>query len=205
MIDPQEIESVSILKDAASAAIYGARAAFGVILITTKQGKKDSAPKFNYNNNISFSKPLELPQKANPLESILAYKEMGWPNNTYVDGTNITQWEGYIRDYQSNPGKYPNGYIFDENGNLFLMKERNMFDDMTDNFGFMQNHSMSVSGGSEKTVYRIGVGYTGEDGILITDKDSYDRLNLSTFMGVDVNSWLTTQLDLKYGNSKQKK
>ena len=205
MIDPQEIESVSILKDAASAAIYGARAAFGVILITTKQGKKDSAPKFNYNNNISFSKPLELPQKANPLESVLAYKEMGWPNDTYVDGKNITQWEGYIRDYQSNPGKYPNGYIFDENGNLFLMKERNMFDDMTDNFGFMQNHSMSVSGGSEKTVYRIGVGYTGEDGILITDKDSYDRLNLSTFMGVDVNSWLTTQLDLKYGNSKQKK
>lgn len=141
MIDPQEIESVSILKDAASAAIYGARAAFGVILITTKQGKKDSAPKFNYNNNISFSKPLELPQKANPLESVLAYKEMGWPNDTYVDGKNITQWEGYIRDYQSNPGKYPNGYIFDENGNLFLMKERNMFDDMTDNFGFMQNHS----------------------------------------------------------------
>lgn len=205
MIDPQEIESVSILKDAASAAIYGARAAFGVILITTKQGKKDSAPKFNYNNNISFSKALELPQKASPLESVLAYKEMGWPNDTYVDGKNITQWEGYIRDYMSDPGKYPKGYIFDEKGNLFLMKERNMFDDMTDNFGFMQNHSMSVSGGSEKTVYRIGVGYTGEDGILITDKDSYDRLNLSTFMGVDVNSWLTTQLDLKYGNSKQNK
>ena len=63
MIDPQDIESVSVLKDAASAAIYGARAAFGVILITTKQGKKDMAPKFNYNNNFSFSKALELPQK----------------------------------------------------------------------------------------------------------------------------------------------
>lgn len=75
MIDPQDIESVSVLKDAASAAIYGARAAFGVILITTKQGKKDMAPKFNYNNNFSFSKALELPQKAGPLESILAYKD----------------------------------------------------------------------------------------------------------------------------------
>mgnify|MGYP000294368081 FL=1 len=96
MIDPQDIESVSILKDAASAAIYGARAAFGVILITTKQVKKDMAPRFNYNNNFSFSKASELPQKASPLESVLAYKEMGWANDTYVDGKNITQWEGYI-------------------------------------------------------------------------------------------------------------
>ena len=73
MIDPQDIESVSILKDAASAAIYGARAAFGVILITTKQGKKDTRPQFNYNNNFSFSTALELPQKASPLESCLLY------------------------------------------------------------------------------------------------------------------------------------
>lgn len=105
MIDPQDIESVSVLKDAASAAIYGARAAFGVILITTKQGKKDTAPQFNYNNNFSFSKASELPQKASPLESVLAYKGMGWANDTYVDGKNITKWEGYIRDYQSNPSK----------------------------------------------------------------------------------------------------
>lgn len=86
MIDPQDVESVSILKDAASAAIYGARAAFGVVLITTKQGKKDMTPQFNYNNNFSFSQASELPQKATPLESVLAYKEMGWPNDTYVDG-----------------------------------------------------------------------------------------------------------------------
>ena len=81
MIDPQDIESVSILKDAASAAIYGARAAFGVILITTKQGKKDTRPQFNYNNNFSFSTALELPQKASPLESVLAYKKMGLPSD----------------------------------------------------------------------------------------------------------------------------
>lgn len=86
MIDPQDIESVSILKDAASAAIYGARAAFGVILITTKQGKKDTRPQFNYNNNFSFSTALELPQKASPLESVLAYKKMGW------DGKTIHTW-----------------------------------------------------------------------------------------------------------------
>ncbi len=205
MIDPQDIESVSVLKDAASAAIYGARAAFGVILITTKQGKKDMAPKFNYNNNFSFSKALELPQKANPLESVLAYKEMGWPNDTYVDGKNIPQWETYVRDYMDNPSKYPQGYIFDEKGNLFLMRENDMFADMMENYGFMQNHSFSVSGGGSRTNYRIGLGYTNEDGILITDKDRYERANLSSFLSVEVNKWLTTQLDIRYANSTQNK
>ena len=205
MIDPQDIESVSILKDAASAAIYGARAAFGVILITTKQGKKEMSPRFNYNNNFSFSKASELPQKASPLESVLAYKEMGWANDTYVDGKNITQWEGYIRDYQANPSNYPNGYIFDDQGNLFLMRENDMFADMMDNFGFMQNHSFSVSGGSQRTSYRLSLGYTGEDGILVTDKDKFDRINMSSFLSVDVNKWLTTQLDIRYANSTQNK
>lgn len=205
MIDPQDVESVSVLKDAASAAIYGARAAFGVILITTKQGKKDSKPQFNYNANFSFSQASELPQKASPLESVLAYKQMGFENDTYVDGKNIIQWEEYIRDYMANPSKYPEGYYFDEQGNLFLMRENDMFDDMMDNFGFMQNHSFSVSGGNQKTTYRLSLGYTGENGILITDKDKYNRVNMSSFLSVDVNKWLTTQMDIRYANSTQDK
>lgn len=205
MVDPQEVESVSILKDAASAAIYGARAAFGVILITTKQGKKDSSPVFNYNNNISFSKPQQLPRKASPLESVQAYKQMGWSNDTYIDGKNITDWEEYILDYTRNPEKYPLGYTFDDKGNLFLMRENDMFADMMERTGFSQNHNFSVSGGSPKSQYRIGVGYTGEDGILDTDKDKYGRINLSSFLGIDVTPWMTTQLDLKYANSSQNK
>ena len=203
MIDPQDIESVSVLKDAASAAIYGARAAFGVILITTKQGGKDRKPIFNYNNNFSFSRAMELPQKANPLESVQAYQKMGWANDTYVDGKNLTKWEQYILDYNKNPSQYPNGYIFDENGNLFLMRENDMFDDMMSNYGFMQNHSFSVAGGTDKTSYRLGLGYTDEDGILVTDKDKYTRINTSAFLSVDVTNWLTTQFDVRYANSNQ--
>ena len=55
------------------------------------------------------------------------------------------------------------------------MRENDMFADMMDNFGFMQNHSFSVSGGSQRTSYRLSLGYTGEDGILVTDKDKFDR------------------------------
>lgn len=204
MIDPQDIESVSVLKDAASAAIYGARAAFGVILITTKQGKKEMAPKFNYNNNFSFSKPTELPQKAHPLEFVQAIKQLDWPNNSSVDGKDFTKWEAYINDYNANPDKYPGGYVWDE-GIAYFMRNNDMFKDMTSDFGFMQNHSFSVQGGSERTNYRMSLGYTGEDGILITDKDKFKRLNVASFLSTDVNKWLTTQVDFRYANSNQSK
>ena len=61
LLNPQDIESVSVLKDAASASIYGARAAFGVVLITTKKGKKEQKVQINYNNNFSWSMASRLP------------------------------------------------------------------------------------------------------------------------------------------------
>lgn len=76
MLDPNDIESISVLKDAASSAIYGARAAFGVILVTTKKGMKDTRFSINYSNNFSFSKPSNLPHKATPLQTVQAYKDM---------------------------------------------------------------------------------------------------------------------------------
>lgn len=201
MIDPQDIETVSVLKDAASSAIYGARAAFGVILITTKQGKKEMRPQISYSNNFTFSKPLELPQKASPLEEVQAYKKMGWANDTYVDGKNITQWENYILDYNRNPSKYPLGYTFDEKGNLFLMRENDIFSAMMDDHGFQQTHNAAITGGSERTSYRVGFGYVNEDGILITDKDRYRRTNFSSFLSSDITDWINASIDVRYANA----
>lgn len=201
LIDPQEIESISVLKDASSSAIYGARAAFGVILITTKQGEKNRKPSFNYNNNIAFTTPASLPQKASPIEAVRAYKKMGWPNNTHVDGTNLNDWETYLTDYANNPSKYPLGYFYDEGGNLFLLAERDQFQDMMSESGFQQKHNLSITGGTEKTNYRIAFGYTNEDGILITNKDSYKRLNTNAFWGIEVTDWIMMQLDMSFANS----
>lgn len=87
MLDPNDIESISVLKDAASSAIYGARAAFGVILVTTKKGMKDTRFSINYSNNFSFSKPSNLPHKATPLQTVQAYKDMG--TVSYQTGQNV--------------------------------------------------------------------------------------------------------------------
>ena len=90
MLDPNDIESVTVLKDAASSAIYGARAAFGVILITTKKGSDATKLSINYSNNFSFSRPANMPHKATPLQTVQAYKDMGTIN--YQSGQNVDTW-----------------------------------------------------------------------------------------------------------------
>lgn len=198
LVNPNDIESISILKDASSAAIYGARAAFGVILVTTKQAKKEQKMQLNYSDNIAFTRPTSLPEKASPLETVQAYKDMGY--TTYWTGQNIDTWLDMIRDYGANPGSYPG--IYEEiEGIRYPVKETNMFKNMMSKSGFKQNHNLSVSGGSEKMAYRLSFGYLNEDGILITDKDSYKRYNVSSFLTADATSWLTAQLDIKYANS----
>lgn len=100
MLDPNDIESISVLKDAASSAIYGARAAFGVILVTTKKGMKDTRFSINYSNNFSFSKPSNLPHKATPLQTVQAYKDMG--TVSYQTGQNVDTWLELLKEYNLN-------------------------------------------------------------------------------------------------------
>lgn len=100
MLDPNDIESISVLKDAASSAIYGARAAFGVILVTTKKGMKDTRFSINYSNNFSFSKPSNLPHKATPLQTVQAYKDMG--TVSYQTGQNVDTWLELLKEYNTN-------------------------------------------------------------------------------------------------------
>ena len=99
MLDPNDIESISVLKDAASSAIYGARAAFGVILVTTKKGMKDTRFSINYSNNFSFSKPSNLPHKATPLQTVQAYKDMG--TVSYQTGQNVDTWLELLKEYNN--------------------------------------------------------------------------------------------------------
>ncbi len=202
MISPADIETVTILKDAASAAIYGARAAFGVILITTKKADKEQKVRVNYNNNFAFTKPQELVEKASPLQTVQLYKDMNYPSGNYtIGGQNIDSWMGYLNDYQSNPGKYPLGYHIDENGNRFDLRETNHLKRIMDDYGFQQTHNVSVDGGTAKTSFRGSFGYLNEDGILITDKDKYNRYNVSSFVNTEINKWLSVQLDVKYAKS----
>lgn len=201
MISPADIETVTVLKDAASAAIYGARAAFGVILITTKQADKEQKVRVNYNNNFAFTSPQALIEKANPLQTVQLYKDMNYPSGIYtIGGQDIDKWLTYLNDYQSNPANYPTGYYMD-GGMRYDLRETNHLERLMDDFGFQHTHNVSVDGGTAKTAFRASFGYLDENGILVTNKDSYNRYNVSSFINTEITNWLSAQLDVKYANS----
>lgn len=200
MLDPNDIESVTVLKDAASSAIYGARAAFGVILITTKKGLTDDRFQVDYFNNFAFSTPRNLPQKATPLQTITMFKDAGltnWNNN------NIDKWIELLNEYNTNPQAQPNGSTTID-GVIYNLREYNSIKDMMSSSGFQQTHNVSATGGNAKSSYRMSLGYVSEDGILITDKDSYNRYNISGYINSHAISWFRPELDIKYTSSERK-
>ena len=198
MIDPNDIESVSVLKDAAAAAIYGARAAYGIILVTTKKGKKETPISFNYSNNFAFSNPTTLPKKIDPYSTVKAYNDLGIVG--YFGGQDIPTWMQYMDEYY-NKGMHSNGYVV-KDGIRYNLAPTDVYDDMLSNTGFQQQHNLAMSGGSERANYRVSFGMIDEDGILYGDNDTYSRYNVSAFINMDVTNWLSGQLDVRYSESQ---
>lgn len=202
-INPKDIESVSVLKDASSSAIYGARGAFGVILITTKQGKKEDKTKVSYNANFAFTQATDLPQKLNTYNTAKTFQKWEVESNGVI--TSIDTWVELLDKYKQNPGNFPdNGIYIDDNGNQYPLKDSYDYWDQAFQNGFEQIHNVSVSGGTKKAAYRVSLGYTNQDGILITDKDSYKRYNLNASLNMDITSNLSASLNIFYKSDNRK-
>ncbi|WP_300596140.1 TonB-dependent receptor [Niabella sp.] len=198
LINPEDIETVSVLKDASSAAIYGARGAFGVIIITTKRGKKNQKIQLSYSNNFAFEKVTNLPEKASPLQTLQGYKDMGY--TTYWSGQNVAKWYDLIVDYNKDPSTYPASGWTEDGGYRYFLKDNHEFERMLAPYGFKQIHNVSALGGGENISYRVSLGSTGENGILITDKDHYKRTTVSSYVNANITKWLSSSLDFKFAN-----
>ena len=207
MLNPEDIESVSVLKDAASSAIYGARAAFGVILVTTKKAKKGEAFHVNYNNNFGFQSSVDRPKQANGLEWMQGYLDAEFNAGKYYTGQDIKTWMGYLTEYRKNRSQFQtteNGiYTEPDTGMEYYLKENDAYALMLDKFGFLQAHNISVSGGTEKLAYRMSLGYNNEQGILITDKDRYKRLSGNAYISAEITPWLSQSIDIRYAQSEK--
>ena len=198
------------MKDAASSAIYGARAAFGVILVTTKKAKKKDRFQLNYNNNFGFQQSVNRLEPLPALDFLQAYKDTGWLSGHYVHEQDLDKWMQYLTEYKQNPGKFnivgDGIYIPTEDnpeGTRYYLNEKDLSKSILDDFGFMQSHNLSMSGGTEKASYRLSLGYNDEQGVLITDLDSYKRISASSYVSLDVTSWLTQEVDIRYARSKK--
>ena len=198
VINPQDIESISVLKDAAASAVYGSRAAFGVILVTTKKGKAGKI-QLNYNDNFRSSRPVLLPKQMD------SYTFATYFNDASINGGSSaffgTDQMQRIKDYQS--GKITTSIIADPNnrnhwadgygyGNANVDWYKAMYKDKA----FSQEHNVSVTGGNDKTTYYISGDYMGQDGMMRFNPDSYDRYGIT----VKINTKISDNLSLNYSN-----
>lgn len=214
MINPEDIESISVLKDAASASIYGARGAWGVILITTKSGKKGEVPRINYSNNFSWATPTTTPVIAPAAEgaemAFMALQRSDPSTNVfgvvgmYVDQTSIQR----MREWQSTYGgqSLGNEMIIDRDfeirdGRLFFYRPWDAGEMFMNQWTPQQKHDLSVSGGTDKTNYRLGIGYLGQEGVLKVNPDNFDRYSLNLNISTQVTDWLEARGKVIYSKT----
>ncbi len=194
-INPRDIESVTVLKDASATSIYGARASFGVVLITTKKAARGQGAKLRYGNTFGVSEPTEIPKPAAPGDFVRALND--WGNENFWTGQNLPAWLDYMGQYEENPEKFPLGYAQDD-GIKYPLAEHNVLGEFLGDPGFLQIHNLSLSGTSSKTSYRLSLGYSDEDGVLVTNKDRFTRYNLNAYIKTEVSDKLDVSLSTNY-------
>lgn len=201
-LNPQDIESVSVLKDAAASSIYGSRAPFGVILITTKSGKEGRS-QINYNNNFRFNTPIFMPQMANSWEFVNYYDDANFNGSNSHWYPHISYMEK-VKDYfdgkldpsdvvWSADGTGRNGakWNYDwTNGNVDWLKE--YYKDWSP----AQEHNVSISGGTQKLTYYLSGNFMNQEGFMRHGTDKYDRYTLTAKLSAQ----LTDHLKVDYSN-----
>lgn len=189
-IAPQDVAKISVIKDASAAAIYGARASFGVVLITTKNGSKEGA-QVTYTNNLSMSTPTILTDRITDPYIFLRQKEDA-SNNTPWDNQNFSdetyQW---ARERSDNPASTA-GVRENANSGLWeYMGNRDWVSYFLDDYTFSQDHNISISGRSSSADYYLSGGYNRYNGALTLADDYFDRYSARGKVNFRVNDWLT--------------
>ena len=210
MVNPDDIESISVLKDAASSSIYGAKAAFGVILITSKKGAKTESVNVTYSGNLSFqniSKKMEM-GGVDALEySVSAFERIGltdtgafWKvTREGFERAKIwkDKWGGVVKP--NDPMLYGRDWYLDANGRKIGLRTYDPYDYMIKEWTPTQTHNLSVNGKSGKTDYNVGFGYLDQTGLIKPAKtDDFKRYNGSIRIGTDVTNWLRVSAGAMY-------
>ncbi|MFK2113177.1 TonB-dependent receptor [Bacteroides fragilis] len=181
-IDPSDIENISVLKDASSAAIYGSRAANGVILVTTKKGA-NKTPTLRYDGYVGWQNPTDLPEYLHSWEYAKLY------NKAMInEGKKAIYTDEEIELFRngSDPDNYPDT---DWLGLLYKT-------------GVQHSHRAEISGGSDKVTYMFSAGYLGQDGIV--DIAQYDRYSLRGNLNAQIGKFSAgVNLSFTYGEAKE--
>ena len=194
-INPQDIESISVLKDAAASSIYGSRAPFGVVLVTTKSGKSGRA-QINYNMNMRYSTPIKMPDMANSYEFVNLFDDAeynGSGKHLYTD-----EYRQFVYDFMT--GK-SDDYIWGNGSGGkwnydYSANNVNWLKEYYRNTAPSQEHNVSVSGGSDKMTYYLSDNYMTQEGFMRYGTEDYDRYTITA----KISAQLTKALKVDYSN-----
>lgn len=188
LLNPNDIESISVLKDAASAAIYGARAAAGVVLITTKSGT-EGKPRINYNGYFSFNTPGNMPER------LPSWEEQAFIDQSRIAATGKSEWTAEKASWVGNPNF---NYRPLDNGRWDYFGATNWVAEGTKDYTTQQNHSLSVSGGTKAINYMLSANFFTKNGLLKYGPDSNDRYNLHAKVNTSINKYIDLGINVQY-------
>ncbi|MDE7408023.1 MAG: TonB-dependent receptor [Muribaculaceae bacterium] len=214
-LNPDDIETVSVLKDAASSAIYGARAPFGVVLITTKNANKGK-PKITYSSNYTWAQPLNVPDivtdgydwTTNFLNSWIGYHDTTPTAMNVSQQFSLAWYEEYAK--RKEEGNF--GVEFNPTGNYGLSKNRyvyfndsrDVFDELYKDNVFSTTQSLSINGGDDKFDYYISGRYYHYDGLYNspTQTDNFNNYNIRFKAGYQMTKWLKVSNNFDFMHKK---
>ena len=216
MVNPDDIESISVLKDAASASIYGAKGAFGVVLITSKKGAKSGKVDVSYSGNFSWqniSKKMEMAGVDGIQYRIDALKRSGgtiagafW----YVNETSLERAKEWEKNWGGKIGKndsfvFGRDWYVDASNRKFSMRTFDPYDYMIREWTPSQTHNISVSGKNGKTTYNASLGYLDQNGLMrLAKHDDFRRWNGAVRISTEINKYITFRAGANYSKRNKR-
>lgn len=197
LVNPDDVESISVLKDASSAAIYGARAAYGVILITTKKGRKSDKPTITFNATGYWQSPANSYHNVNSMQYLTmmdeANKNDGGSGHYFKD-----QVYEYAKKYYE--GTYNSPVFFDESYDTAKYGYCGNTDWWNELYktSFSQIYNANISGGNDRTTYYASVAMNDQKGILSAGDDKYKKYNANINVSSNITKWLNVSAKITH-------
>ncbi|WP_233587563.1 TonB-dependent receptor [Parabacteroides sp. AF18-52] len=197
VLNPNDIETISVLKDAAASSIYGSRAPFGVVLITTKKGKAGKVS-INYNNNFRWTKAINMPHVADSYTFAQYFNRaaVAAGDTPAFDDDTMKRIEGYqngtFTDTTIPSLSDPNTWDWVGNSN------NDWYDLLFGNTAFSQEHSLSMNGGSEKFQYYLSGNFMDENGLMSYRPDNMKRYTMTAKINAELFPWLHVNYNTKF-------
>lgn len=186
-LNTADIEEMSVLKDASASAIYGVRAANGVVIITTKKGRTNQKAQVSYDGYVGIQKATNVLEMAN--------------SNEYASMLMEADYDAYSPYAKASIDRYGGSYADADFHNWTYGSDTNWYDELLRE-AIITNHNVSINGGSEKSTYSVGVGYLYQNGIMDVDND-YKRVNARAAFDFDATNWLKVGVNAIFSSSEQ--